>query len=397
MKKILLVLLFAFSLFAGESEEIGVPYFDRDQGLIDSAVLSSDAKSFYTLKDNYFIHWSLSPLKKLQQWELSLAPLEPMKKVKNHRDVYLLNDETKVLIISRDELILYDLKTKSIEKKIACPNHSHVLEGDLLYVARADGLEVKIVDYPHLYVEIWNIHALKKIKSVDISKQSDHFKYHLIKTYTEDGDLFTPNDSRMYAGTLLSGKDIIYYVASTNRIGIIDKTSLTLKDVIKNRITEVSSDGYIHMNPAVSSLVKVESDNINLIVNGLDDSIVMTSTFEPSIEFKAIIDSPKRLPWRTIRRFYPSGQRMISKKGDLLLFYQSSSVPYVFYRKYEDKPFVLLYQYKDELVMKQVKPYAFETSLKKFQLLNMINKDGIMPMNKATFEKYNQPLNIKAN
>ncbi len=62
MQKIVLILLFVVSVF-GSDDELGVPVIDWKEAPIESAVLASDGKSFYTLQGTDLIQWNLSPLK----------------------------------------------------------------------------------------------------------------------------------------------------------------------------------------------------------------------------------------------------------------------------------------------------------------------------------------------
>lgn len=69
MKKIVLVLLFVFSLYAGENEEIGRIHFgslyDSKFGKIDSATLSNSAEKLYTLKGDLVTGYETNPMKKI--------------------------------------------------------------------------------------------------------------------------------------------------------------------------------------------------------------------------------------------------------------------------------------------------------------------------------------------
>ncbi|HQS67589.1 MAG TPA: hypothetical protein PLM93_10450 [Sulfuricurvum sp.] len=393
MKKILLVLLFAFSLFAEESEEIGVPKFDRDQGVVDSAVLAPDGKSFYTLKDNYFIHWSLSPLKKLEQWELSLAPLESMKNVKNvknHRDVYLLNDETKVLIISRDELVLYDLKSKQIEKQLPYKNLSHSLDNNLLYIVyvpdQQERSPQKTPYSPSLYLDTWKVPELTKVKSTNLTKQSENLDAHL-KHHEDYGPYEVLRTSPR--GELVMGGSVIYYVTAADQFAIIDKSSLNLKDVLATSGIEYMDDYLIVYQHALGTCaIKKDDGSVFYKASAIEN--------KEDIVISALLDRIEGFPPYIIPRREPMKQRRSSYSGDLALRFSELGRLYTLYRKNQNKyAGTAVLQYRNELILRQNS--KFEYSGKDFKDLKMINKDGVVPMNKATFEKYNQPLNIKAN
>ncbi|HQS65710.1 MAG TPA: hypothetical protein PLM93_00805 [Sulfuricurvum sp.] len=386
MKKILLVLLFAFSLFAGEREEIVEPYFDLEQGMIDSAVLATDGKSFYTLKDNYFIHWSLSPLKKLQQWELPLVPLEHIAQAKNHRDVYLLNDETKVLIISRDELVLYDLKSQKIEKQLPFKNLSHSVDNNLLYIVyvpdQQERSQPKSPYYlsPSLYMDIWRVPELTKVKSANLTEQSYNFDVHL------ENDSSFKQSLVIYRGELVMGGSVIYYVTAGGKFVIIDKSSLNLKDVLVTSNVKYIDDYLIVKMGQILHAIKKDDGSVFFMTTDAGKDIVIRAL---------LLDKTERFPSYTIPKGTPKAQKRTSYSGDLALRSTNRALAYALYRKNQNKyTYIAVLQYRDELILSQGS--KFEYSAKDFKDLKMINKDGVVPMNKVTFEKYNQPLNIKA-
>lgn len=115
MKTILLVLLFAISLFAEESEEIGKHSINQialKNGRIDSSVLASDGKSFFTIKRNYITQWQLSPFKKLISFQTDMPATTEYSGFKIH----ITLDNKKLILHAPNKMQLWDIATQSIVK-----------------------------------------------------------------------------------------------------------------------------------------------------------------------------------------------------------------------------------------------------------------------------------------
>lgn len=197
MKQVFIVFLLAFSAFAFADEEIGVPSYpssiDMRENFIESAVLSNDGKSFYTLQAQDLIHWNLSPLKKLEAWHVPLPALIVGQYVNRFHNIYLLENETKVLITSMEGLMIYDLQTRKVEKDIVYSSYATVKDGDLLYLTRLTPR------YDHdtydVDLEVWQLPELKRVRTVSLSDMTSDSGYRRMKL----------------KGNLMVGKDVIYY------------------------------------------------------------------------------------------------------------------------------------------------------------------------------------------
>ena len=112
MKKIVLVLLFAFSAFAGDSEEIGTPYY-RDQFFgPDSATLSSTAEKLYTLKGDLVTGYETNPMKKIFSFHTGI------KEIHNGYRILVTQDDNRIILYSLDSIQLWDIKTKKLLRKV---------------------------------------------------------------------------------------------------------------------------------------------------------------------------------------------------------------------------------------------------------------------------------------
>jgi len=111
MKHIILIILLTLGIWA---EEVGVPYVDAREAVVQSAALSPDGETFYTYANNTLTHWSLNPMKALET-----AKIEDLDIVngKWHR-IYVTPDRRKIIFVTRKILALFDLNQKMIVKKI---------------------------------------------------------------------------------------------------------------------------------------------------------------------------------------------------------------------------------------------------------------------------------------
>lgn len=370
MKKILLVLLFTLSLFAGESEEIGIPVINSQEEQIESAVLSPDGKSFYTLQGTYLIQWNLSPLKKLKEWQVPLKKITTGKEWNRFHDIWFLDNYTKILITSIEGMMIYNLKTHTVDKQVEYVSHSLVKDGDFLYLTHPTEL-----DEPFSYridLEVWSIPELKRIKSINLTKLSYDYYNSFSKAMTVNGNL------------LVGDSVIFYFPSSTNKIMMkLDKSTLNFKGSgdAYSRV-DVTLDGYIDAGRAIYKLS--------------DGSKILDVTPESDKDFyiyakknnKVVIDSFQ----------FDNKPSRSTVVGNLCLMRRGHRYVLLNVNKDKEKFIDCLAQYKREIIIQRYPEKIFETSSSNSQLLNMKTKDGkVTPMNEATFKKYNQPLNIKAN
>lgn len=376
MKKILVALLFVFSLFAGESEErgvpfikggriVGVPYVKSGTGRIDSAVLAPNGESFYTLKQGLLTQWMLSPLKKLKEWEL------PMQKLKEHLhgDLYITNN--KILIVSPEEFVLFNLQTQKVEKTLTYNSTSRVQEGNLLYFSH---LAKRNNPYPEsLYIEVWDINNLSKVRDALVSE-----------------DLWL---NSLYDELWLNHQNL-YYFAHRGGVLIVDKKSLHVNEHIDlNAFSLPLDSGSFLTNDGkfvIGKNVYRQSDNALL------KNFPVVKDKDRTPEDNKDIENLKQ----SIDRYFPSNnqhQRRATQVGNLKLAYKYGLSPYAFYRTSSNELMAYIFQDEGELVLINQDGY-FQSSTEHPAFLTMLDETRKpIPINDATFKKYNQPLNIKAN
>lgn len=148
MKKIFLVLLFAFSLFAGESEEIGVSYIEKNGGELDSAVLAPDGKSFYTLKGDLVTQWQLNPIQKLMSFKKTAKEFPDTQTY----NIHITSDQSKMVIHSHEEIELWDLRSKQRINQVKAKTAWGLMD---------ESVFITIDENRH--INKWDTNSLKKI------------------------------------------------------------------------------------------------------------------------------------------------------------------------------------------------------------------------------------------
>lgn len=111
MKHIILIILLTLGVWA---QEVGVPYVDTREAVVQSATLSPDGETFYTYANNTLTHWSLNPVKMLESVRIEDMDIVNGSK---HR-IYVTPDRQKIIFVTRKILALFDLNQNIFVKKI---------------------------------------------------------------------------------------------------------------------------------------------------------------------------------------------------------------------------------------------------------------------------------------
>ena len=131
MRVFLVVFLMSVGVYA---EVLGIPTPEREQGrfthkagpkdmMIESASLTPNGQSFYTLKVKKLIFWQLSPVKKIHT-----INLEKVLKDKAY-DIGITSNGKRMFLSSNEELILFDLKSEKVLKKIKLKSSWGIVDG----------------------------------------------------------------------------------------------------------------------------------------------------------------------------------------------------------------------------------------------------------------------------
>jgi len=359
----LLVLILIFSVGVFADEEVGIPYIDRHKGLIESAVLSEDEKSFYTFQGEDLIHWNLSPLKKLASWKIHIKKIEIGNKKNRFHDIYFLDNYKKVLITSINELMIYNLQTNRIENSVSYRSHSIIKDGNFLYLTHPTKLD-EVGEY-NIDLEVWSIAKLQRVQSVNL-------------TQLAKGLFYTPMTKN---GNLLVGESVIFYFRTNYNMLILDKKSLQIKSTgTWLNLVKITDDGFLDVGKETYRL----SDG-SLITKNKKGHHSFAKEHNKTIVSGFVWDhKPRR--YSSVRNL-----SLKTKKANYPLYI------FVDTREGEKRNFIYIVQFDGELIIRKRGNRAFEFSSKRSKLLKMRTKDGeIIPMNNATFNKYNKTFNIGA-
>lgn len=371
MQKIVLILLFVVSVF-GSDDKLGVPVIDWKKAPIESAVLAVDGESFYTLQGADLIQWNLSPLKKLSAWQVPLKKITTGKEQNRFHDIWFLDNYTKVLITSIEGMMIYNLKTHKVEKEVAYRSYSLVKDGNFIYLSHPT--HIKDNRY-NIDLEVWSIPELKRVKSVNITEMWE--KYIGVCYIDEAGTESDNCPIEHLVPFALGSKNIYYPTISYDSAIVLNKSTLKFQGTIEqySNIFEILEGGYLNTGSAIYRLS--DDKHIEYKRRGWG--------FKEDYHLKVVQDlrvKPKRY----------------SNIGKLFLKAQINTYPYMFTKHLTKKEIrYILSQYNEELVIKPKdnRKYFFNSSSRNTKLLQMKNKDGkVVPMNDATYKKYQTNFNI---
>lgn len=334
MRMLLVVLLFCVSVFA--RDEIGSPYVSMFSGRIDSTVLAPDGKSFYTLKDGLVTQWQLSPINKITFFKIGIKGTS---KDKGYQ-ISVTNDNKGIIIYSREEIQLWDIKSKKLLKTLK--EKSHVgANSKYGFVTLSENNLLKI----------WDEKSLTLLKKTKIE-----YKY----AYGEHGIVFGTKAENMIVG------DNILLLSYLNGEAFFD---LNTFEVV---------DRFIHDTDSTSYFYKYRE--------------------KFTCELKSFL---KGIPRGASNSFYIS-QNKIDKRQRNELVLRTNRAMTIFVKIQQDnaqcdnRVVIKFRQYDDAWLLYRYEPkmYMGSENIKKY--LKMKTKSGeIIPMNDATFQKYNRQIKLK--
>lgn len=189
------------SLYAetNAGQEIGETYYDsgqfRGMGMVDSAMLAPTGDRLYTLKDSVLRQYNLSPLRRISA----------MKVVFDSRQVaatpyktFITNDEKRIVIYSKTQLRLLDVKTGRIIKTVPFQSELGVLNGNEIFtldndnkatVWSADGLTKKR-EFEATAEERWSDNKNYNITGSTLIKVANHIILHRPAFSSGNGKIF---------------------------------------------------------------------------------------------------------------------------------------------------------------------------------------------------------------
>lgn len=348
MKKILLVLLFAFSAFAGESEEIGVPYFsisyDNNIGSkIQSASFSLDGNNMYTLLNGLVTVYQTNPMKKVFSFQVDIDP----EFVHQPQQIFITKDKKRIVIYCHGSIRLWDIQTKKCLKNIKTKTNNAV---NTMY-----GLTILTNDYFLEVLDDQNLEVVSRSK----------YQVKMNSLALDDEDPWT-----VTAGGMTANQNIIL-LRFLDGVMFVNLETFKIIDQVSH-----GSDITPYLEK-YSSIFKADFLTEFMTSSYNKSRHLLIYSFQSSNSSKDLI--VLYLQYRPDRQH--SNNHLV-----ITGYHQEKKERYRFW------------QFGEEWVMDQLRSNIFTGSSNITKYHKMIGKDRqVVPMNDATFEKYNQPLNIKAN
>ena len=334
MIKLLIITLLL--IVAIRAEEIGVPYVEEKQGLIQSAVLAPDWNSFYTLKDDLVTKWQLSPIKKLLSFETSID----YKKGSVGYQINVSNDNKRVILYSSKEIQLWDIQSQK---------HLKTVKENLYSGVRSKYGFLTIGEKNVL--RIWDDKSLTLENSIDFNEFIDGPAY-----------------------SMLNGDNILIVNYFDNAISF-DLNTLKIIDMVRG-----SWDGFdqldVDMNTFTTKVKNKYSDKFN-----------------PYNFYLYMKDIGKTRLQETISSYKGSTN---SNEIVLLKFFDNYRFAKASLEKSGKfkKRLYHLYQFDNTIILRFGSTFTGAGNFKKY--VKMKTKDGkILPINNATFKEYNKNINLK--
>jgi len=353
MKKIIiLMMVLVVSLFAGNDKEIGVPYVERGQGSIQSAVLDPDGEHFYTLKDEIISKWQLSPIKKINSFIPKFKSSKNAKQKNKdnlYRDIYhmdITDDSKKMIFRNTYDIFIWDLENNRLMKRIEKRTKWGIIDNSTYKTLNINS------KYEIDYTE-WDIESLKIIKS------------------TVEHAIYTP----MY----FSINSNVLTMFANNYVIFLDKNNLSVKLSV-----------HVDNNKLCFSNIK----QTNLYCNG-NENINMSNGI---VEKYKKNDIGKKYYYGYSHRMASSVKQLSLIPKDLLIqISKESKAPYTFYNNKNDKKIAEFYLFENfEWMLKKGRYFQASSNAKQYLKMRTTSRK-IVPINNETYNKYNKKINLNAN
>ena len=372
MKKILLLLILVLGLFGVESEEVGVPYIEIDQSSKYDAVLAPDGESFFTLKGDLVTQWQLSPFKKLFSFKTGIEEFGP--------PVYQIS-------ISSDNQTVGGRSGADSRYKISASN---------------DGQRIILYSPKTNEIQLWDVKTMKHLKTIKEDLQLGTGTKYGFVSITKDNQIHIRNDKDL---SLIKDMDTTltectYRVSDDeSAVGKCRAFGITNGD---NLLSISYSDRGLFID--LDTLEIVDTFFAGLYPYSVKHRIAggkYADKFVGKIAQRRanrqVTDNPKVFEhtFSSLRKLNKIEGR---KVGVLALTYMMNQYFFVDSSfdesgKEEYKSLYHFYQFEDEWVFLDYRKGFFTGSENIRKYLKMKTKDGkIVPMNDATFEKYNRLL-----
>ena len=324
MKKIILILVLAIGLYANNGY---IPRVERGVGTYQSAILAPDGKSFYTLKKDLVTHWQLNPIKRLDYFRTGIKSTSE----NNHYNIHVTSDKSKIIINSKEEILLWDLKTKKQIKKLKVKTVWGLMDDNIFITIDENRVITK-----------YDTKTLKIFQTKQLKDPCDNWS-----------DPYGNSCNSIPSFMIKSEDKLIYF--SENYFLFLEEDSLDIKKSIKVGIAGLASMDYkslyyISMDAPRSKMINIKNEKVNLI-----ESVNLTHYYNEHY---------------LLGSFRGKGLR-ISSRYNYLSFAGTAYRPtsssrrifhYAFFNNKKEKPLATFLQFEDgEWILIDVDGY-FETS-----------------------------------
>ena len=363
--KILLVLILALGLFGVESEEIGLPDFEKPligeaKWFIQSAVLAPDGESFYTLKGDLVTQWQLSTIKKILSFKTGIIDIK-----RPGYQINISNDGKRIILYSLQEIQLWDIKSKKHLKTIkedlslgtgskygfislTKDNQVHVWSDKDLTLLKGIDTAVK-----KCYYSMTDYEAIKKCRALNITNGDN-----ILALIYSDRGLFIDLD------TLKIIDEFFQYKVEGNEIRFPNSDE-------KSKQEQVYTDKYADKFVGVFAQARTYPRS----------TLKTGSTAFSSIKLLSTMNGQKSKAMTLFK---------IGTEGEYHII-----ISFLNERGETKRQIYTFYQFDDGWILLDHKNNFFTGSENMRKYLMMFKDGKYIPMNDETFEKYNKQIDLK--
>ena len=377
MKKIIiLMMVFVVSVFAGgiSSQEIGVPYVEEGRGQVQSAVLTPDGESFYTLKDEIITNWQLEPIKKLNSFKIKLS--EDEKKKKYHMSIS--SDSKKMIVVTRKSLLLFDLEKKKLIKKKKDKISMGVMDGSIFKIIYnkkilKDNRPIREVVYREYNID--NLGVIKEVLLPPLcNKSTSGCSAHYMH----------------YINYMYMSADKLFVLKLDDSIAVFDKT--TLKKLEK--IWKIWNKCYFSLDKKNLYCTSNTGQYTKINVGILETQKIINKEFDN--KKSSYINNEEFIHRKSLNDIY-SNISLYKKLSLVFKFDINDKLTSLnFYDNKLNKRIATFYQFKNDKWILISSDGYFEVSKNARKYLKTKTLDGkTTPINDVIYKKYNKNIGLK--
>lgn len=343
---------------------------------VDSAVLTSDGKRIYVLKNGTLSQYQIAPFKLMSSFKVGIDSVQPPERSDQYQ-IFITADESKIVIHDKSAIKLLDITSRSITKSVSHDSQNALLVDNVFASFGPDNV-----------LTLWNAENLARIRTI-----TPDYKWTGTKEGRHDeGHSFTQKYSlsRGKSNVFRLGDMVVIFIPAMrgSHAAVLGDIFLINKDTFKleTHIEHYSDNAMLsfdHKAIYINGLKSVEPRKQNAKVekggfwdmHEYDIESGTVKVLKPG-DSRFINIHPPHLQ-RLSPHIPPAGQFHLMS-GQLFSSPDSKDAS------------KLLYVYEDgEAVLLRNKPKAFELTDNARKYLRMkVSKDEVIPVNDATFEKF---------